>query len=98
MAYGSTSKALSQIYGGADRDDWTDRTWRRDYQIRAFASSIPVFGDFIKYQDNMRYMDDYLSNRGLSYRDIRYPTRTVAGQFGKGTLNFVSSNIKRLYR
>nr|APG55841.1 hypothetical protein [Circular ssDNA virus sp.] len=98
MAYGSTSKALSQIYGGADRSDWTEDTWRRDYQIRAFATSIPVVGDFIKYQDNVRYMDDYLSNRGLSYRDIRYPSRTVAGQFGKGTLNFVSSNIKKLYR
>lgn len=98
MAYGSTSKALSQIYGGADRSDWTEENWRTWYQIGAFASSIPVVGDFIKYQDNMRYMDDYLSNRGLSYRDIRYPTRTVAGQYGNGTLNFISKNISRLYR
>lgn len=98
MVYGSTPKALSQIFGGADRSDWNEENWRTWYQIGAFASSIPVVGDFIRYQDNMRYMDDYLSNRGLSYRDVRYPSRTVAGLFGKGTLNFVSSNIKRLYR
>ncbi len=98
MAYGSTSKALSQLYGGADRSDWTDDAWRREYQIRAIASAIPVVGNLVKYQDNMRYMDDYMSNRGLSYGDVRYSTRTAGGTLGVGTLNFVSSNIKRLYR
>lgn len=98
MVYGSTPKALSQLFGGADRSDWNDDHWRKWYQISAIASSIPVVGDYVKYRDNMRYMDDYLSKRGLSYRDIRYPTRTVAGQYGKGTLNFVSSNIKKLYK
>lgn len=95
---GSVPDALAQIYGGSPRDNWTDEMWRKKYQFDAFATSIPIVGDYIRYRDNMAYMDDYMTNRGLSYKDILYPSRTVGGTYGKGTLNFVSSNIKRLYR
>ena len=45
----------------------------------------------------MRYMEDYIENRGLSWSDIKYPTRTQGMQGVGSVLNYVSRNIERLY-
>lgn len=89
-----TKEAMRQIFGTGEMSPFDDRQM---YQIKSFVASLPVFGDFMRYRDNMSYMDDYLRNRGLSYSDIRYPTRTVGfGSYGGG-LNYVSKNVERLY-
>ena len=70
---------------------------RTEYMARSMLTGVPVLGDFLKAQDRMAYMDDYLRNRGLNYNDIRYPTLTMGGSMG-GMVSYVSSNIRRLYR
>lgn len=65
-------------------------------------SSLPVIGDFMKASDNYQYMNDYLDNRGMSWSDMKYPTRQSGSGYGssslRGSYNFVSDNIKYLYR
>lgn len=85
-------------YSGGDipfSDVLDDRTM---YYIRSFVSGIPIIGDFLEAQDKVRYMDDYVKNRGLSYSDILYPSMTVGYRGVSGLANFVSSNIENLYR
>ena len=62
-----------------------------------FASNIPVFGNVFRAVDTMRYYDDYMANTGVSWSDVRYPTRLNSSGFS-GLTNFVSKNIERLYR
>lgn len=64
-----------------------------------FASNVPIFGDFVKMRDNFNYIMDYMKNYGLDWSDMRYPSKvTGSGSSPFGSLNFVSSNLKKLYR
>ncbi len=91
-----------------DWDSWRKSQWtltsKGDYsKARAFVSGMPVIGSAIRGFDNMRYMDDYLSNRGLDWSDVRYPSRSPGGysDLGNATssaVSFVSGNIKHLYK
>lgn len=68
-------------------------------RVRMLIGGVPVLGDFERSYDNYRYYDDYLRNRGMSWSDVKYPTRLNAGlSSAYGTLNFVSKNVMRLYR
>lgn len=78
---------------------------RDRYYFWASVSGIPGVGSYLGAIDSVRYMDDYMSRRGLSYSDILYPTRTTgyqgvshASSGTVGSVSFVSSNIKKLYR
>jgi hypothetical protein len=74
---------------------------RTDYILSSAVAGLPVVGSIYRAWDAVSYLDDYIGNRGLSYGDIRYPTMT--GAFGavssasSGLMNFVSSNIEKLY-
>lgn len=71
------------------------------YYMDVVMGGMPVVGPFFKAYDDLQYMDDYLGNRGMSYGDIRYPSRTPGASLGSaagGGLSFVSKNIERLYR
>lgn len=71
------------------------------YYMDVVMGGMPVVGGFFRAYDDLHYMDDYLMNRGLSYGDIRYPSRTAGASLGSavgGGLSFVSKNIERLYR
>lgn len=61
-----------------------------------WGSSIPFVGDVFQAIDTHRYYSDYLSNRGLTWADVRYPARLSTGG-ARGALNYVSKNIERLY-
>nr|WCR62164.1 MAG: hypothetical protein [Smacoviridae sp.] len=66
-----------------------------------FGGMIQPLGAFYNARDSSKYMSDYLRNTGLTYRDIKYPTRTAgysAGSSLGSSVLFVSSNIKRLYK
>ncbi len=67
------------------------------YMVNTTVAGLPIIGDIYRSYDNMRYMEDYLNNRGLSWDDIKYPTRTQGMQGFGSTLNFTSKNIYRLY-
>ena len=71
------------------------------YYMDVVMGGMPFVGGFFKAYDDVQYMDDYLRNRGMSYGDIRYPSRTAGASLGSavgGGLSFVSSNIKKFYR
>lgn len=83
---GKPVDALSDIMG-ISKDDRA--------RMKYLISGMPVIGSVINTVDSMKYQGDYLKNRGLSWSDRRYYT---SGPSGVGsTVNFVSSNIKRLY-
>lgn len=80
--------------------DWLyeDGGWQK---VAYYGQHIPVIGDFIRAYDTQRYLDDYMRNTGLTWADVRYPTRLFSAGYGGaigGSVNFVSSNIKRLYK
>lgn len=57
---------------------------------------FPVIGPITRAYDNWSYINDYLENRGLTWDDIKYPTRL--GSMGAyGAVSYVSSNIEKLY-
>lgn len=61
-------KSLMDIY------DNLDGKYR--YMLQTTVAGLPIIGDIYRSYDNMRYMEDYINNRGLSWDDIKYPTRT----------------------
>lgn len=71
---------------------------RTKYMLYTAASALPIIGPIIQAYDNMKYMDDYTRNRGIGYEDILYPSHTRGAQGLGSAVNFVSSNINRLYQ
>lgn len=75
---------------------------RTDYLLSSIVAGLPVVGSIYRAWDNMTYLDDYMVNTGLDYGDILYPTRVTGSSSvssaGSSVLNFVSSNIEKLYR
>lgn len=90
----NTREALSAIYGTSDPE--VSAYWRN---LAAYVgSSLPFIGDIVRQLDNWNYINDYMTNRGLSWSDVKYPSRIPgSGSFGSG-LNYVSSNIEDLYK
>lgn len=71
-------------------------------QIKQFEylfTNLPGYGDWVRARDNFNYITDYLRNNGMSWSDMLYPSRvTGSGSSPYGSLNFYSSNIKKLYQ
>ena len=82
-------KSLMDIY------DNLDGKYR--YMLQTTVAGLPIIGDIYRSYDDMRYMEDYLNNRGMSWDDIRYPARTQGMQGFGSSLNYLSKNIYRLY-
>ena len=76
---------------------YKDMDAKYQYMVKTLVAGLPVIGDLYRSYDNMRYMQDYIDNRGLSWSDIKYPTRTQGMQGVGSVLNYVSRNIERLY-
>lgn len=78
---------------------WDNTTYK---QLAFFLSSMPFVGDIGVMADSYRSFQDYMRNNNLTWDDVMYPW--LAGRrFGVsssafGALNFVSSNLKSLYR
>lgn len=73
-------------------------------EFRYNMSGFPIMGDILRWDDNRRFWSDYMSNYGLSWDDVRYPTHLPgAGSLGRAGASavmsggFVSSNLARLY-
>lgn len=73
----------------------------REYKEQAFLSGVvPGLSGYYNYRDSAAYMDDYLRNRGLTYADIKYPSRTPAwsGYASLGSAMTLSKNVLDLYK
>ena len=77
---------------------WDNMNPRTKYMLRTFASNTMILGAILQTYDNMRYMDDYTSNRGIGYDEILYPSHTKGAQSMASAVNFVSRNIFGLYK
>lgn len=90
MAYDDpTAKALRQVFGSEG-----DAALRN--QFLYIVSGVPIVGDIARSYDNWSFLNDYMENRGISWADVKYPTRL--GSTYSAVPAFVSSNIERLYR
>lgn len=89
-----TAKALRSIYGTENPE--VASYWRN--WAGYIGSSLPVIGGFLRSRDNWNYINDYMSNRGLSWSDVKYPSRVAGASTSGYGLNFVSSNIENLYK
>lgn len=88
-----TAKALRSIYGTENPE--VASYWRN--WAGYVGSSLPVIGGFLRSRDNWNYINDYMRNRGLSWSDVKYPSRVDGASTSGYGLNFVSSNIEKLY-
>ena len=88
-----TAKALRKVFGTSDAE--VSAYWRN--WAKYHGSGLPGIGPIIKAQDNWNYINDYMENRGLSWSDVKYPSRLGNSGAG-GVVSFVSSNIEKLYR
>lgn len=68
---------------------------RDRYILDSAIYAIPGIGDLARLRDDLQYMDDYLRNTDLSYDDILYRSKHALNV--GSTLNFVSSNVHKLY-
>lgn len=67
-------------------------------------AGVPVLGDYIRASDNTRFMNDYLKARGMTWADVKYPSRAPgAGSSAhaiSSTANYFGMTwaLKRMYR
>lgn len=76
---------------------------RDQYYTQSFiGGAVPLIGGYYNARDSVAQMDDYIRNRGLSYANIRYPSKTIGysgvSSFGSSSMSFISSNVSKLYR
>lgn len=68
-------------------------------RMKFLLSDTPVAGSLIRLSDNIQYWSDYFKNTSLDWSKVLYPSRLSGSGAGVyGSLNFVSSNVTRLYR
>lgn len=65
-------------------------------------NSFPIVNDYMDYLLDSRSTDEYLSRYQMDYSDIHDPRKLRSTSSGtrlvRSGINFVSSNVKRLYR
>lgn len=66
------------------------------------ADPTGVYTGYLSTRDSLNYWNDYFANTGLTWADVKYPTRMYgfgnSGSTVKSAVNFVSRNLNRLYR
>lgn len=87
-------------------DDMHLFDWVNDPFTRWQLSQAPFIGGFYKAMDQQKFYNDYLRNRGMTWKNVKYPAllggQTALGagyNAGADVLGMaVSRNILRLYR
>lgn len=98
------SETFQYLYDNVTWDDFGRQMFDSDEWKKAmfFISGLPVVGDIAVMADSYRSFQDYMKNSGLTWSDILYPALTGrkygVSSSAYGALNFVSSNLNRLYR
>lgn len=104
--FDGTIRSYTDKLGGIIEDHMTDflyGEWNeeklRQYEIMA---RVPVLNDYMDYLLDRRADEEYLRRYGMDYSDIHDPRKLKQSSSGThlvgSSLNFVSSNVKRLYR
>lgn len=77
----------------------------QQFKIQQFlygADPTGVYRGYLETRDSSNYWNDYFRNTGLTWSDVKYPTRMYgygsAGSTVRSAFNYVSRNIGRLYR
>lgn len=84
----------------------SDYGFLSDPYFRWQMSQVPFVGGFYKAMDQQKFYNDYLRNRGMTWKNVKYPAllggQTAVGagvNAGTDLLGYaVSRNILRLYR
>lgn len=96
--YEAATKPASDFWNWLTDDEyWQDGV---NY-AKWMGADIPIIGYFFRTDDLTKYWNDYMKNTGLTWADVKYPTMLRgAGMYSgaAGSLNFLSSNVTRLYR
>lgn len=73
-------------------------------KLRQFAllHNVPGLSNYMDYLLDIRADQEYMERYGLDYSDIHDPRKLRStesfGRFAVGGLNFISDNVKKLYR
>lgn len=93
LYYAQTKAKGSGVFDRGDINRW-----------KYHMSGVPFLGDFIRAGDQTRYFQDYLSNRGIDWSRVEYPSMNIgAGSYARASTNlalgsfYVSKNIDRFY-
>lgn len=84
----------------------SDYGFLSDPYFRWQMSQTPIVGDFMRAMDQQKYWNDYLRNRGMTWKNVKYPAllggqTAVGAGFNAGYTAIgavVSKNLLRLYR
>lgn len=49
------------------------KPWNLTKQQRYNLSSMPIVGSILRAQDSQKWIQDYMSNRGFTWDDMKYP-------------------------
>lgn len=97
-------RGYNDYYGRPASDRLSMETSNR---LRYHASGVPILGDFIRADDSQHALEDYMKNTGLTWADVKYPSRVMgAGQMASAVAGVGSSalggvmysRILRMYR
>lgn len=84
--------------------DWLYGTEWNERKVNQYLllKNIPLTSWAIDYAEGKKQMQEYMSRYGLSYGDIHHMSKMPGvGSMSSGighSLNYVSTNLKRLYR
>lgn len=72
------------------------------YNTAVFLHSFPIIGNYMDYLLDVRAGKEYLNRHGMDYTDIHDFRKLLGSNSGstyyRSVVNYVSSNIGRLYR
>lgn len=76
----------------------------QQFKIQQFlygADPTGIYRGYLETRDSLNYYNDYFANTGLSWSDVKYPTRMYGygsmGGTARSLVNFIGNNVKRLY-
>lgn len=106
MSNGATYYGPDSLFEFADAihhpKEWLYGPWSKEkYEAYKFLNIIPGISHYMDYLLDIRSDEEYLRRYGMDYTDIHDPRKlrqtSSSGRFYGFGMNFVSSNIKRLY-
>lgn len=77
-----------------DVEHWSDEDWNKFYTLYSF----PGTRNYIDYLYDKRADEEYLNRYGMSRSDVHDPRKLRSTRSMVGSINFVSDNVRRLYR
>lgn len=98
---------FTDLYDSATRNPIADWLYEDDWSKQKLAqyealSLIKPIGAYFDWLLSVRSDEEYLSRYGMEYSDIHDPRKlsqvSSADRLLGSTINFISSNIDRLYR